>query len=80
MAFGKFTAKNNAGFWTTCPCLNGLIIIINEQSTILELILPDPDTLSFQARGFYEMQGYDVSGTLENVGRYHRHFYMKKDL
>ncbi len=38
------------------------------------------DTLSFQARGFYEKHGYDVFGTLENVGRDHRHFYMKKDL
>ena len=38
------------------------------------------DTLSFQARGFYEKHGYDVFGTLENVGRDHSHFYMKKDL
>ncbi len=38
------------------------------------------DTLSFQAKGFYEKHGYDVFGTLDNVGRDHRHFYMKKDL
>ena len=38
------------------------------------------DTLSFQARGFYEKHGYDVFGTLENVRRDHSHFYMKKDL
>lgn len=38
------------------------------------------DTLSFQEKGFYEKLGYDVFGTLDNVGRDHRHFYMKKDL
>ncbi|MBS4220298.1 GNAT family N-acetyltransferase [Bacillus sp. FJAT-49711] len=38
------------------------------------------DTLSFQALGFYEKHGYKVYGTLENVGREHKHYYLKKDL
>ncbi|MCK0473235.1 GNAT family N-acetyltransferase [Halalkalibacter sp. APA_J-10(15)] len=38
------------------------------------------DTLSFQALGFYEKHGYTVFGTLDNVGRDHKHYYLKKDL
>ncbi|MEK4486223.1 GNAT family N-acetyltransferase [Psychrobacillus sp. FSL H8-0484] len=38
------------------------------------------DTLSFQALGFYEKHGYEVYGCIENVGRDHKHYYMKKDL
>ncbi|MDX5474272.1 MAG: GNAT family N-acetyltransferase [Bacillaceae bacterium] len=38
------------------------------------------DTLSFQALDFYEKQGYSVYGVLDNVGREHKHYYLKKDL
>ena len=38
------------------------------------------DTLSFQALGFYEKNGYKVFGTLDNVGRKYEHYYLKKDL
>lgn len=38
------------------------------------------DTLSFQALGFYEKNGYKVFGSLDNVGRDHKHYYLKKDL
>ncbi len=38
------------------------------------------DTLSFQALGFYEKNGYQVFGTLDNVGRDYKHYYLKKDL
>ena len=38
------------------------------------------DTLSFQALEFYQKHGYEVYGVLENVGRDHKHYYMKKDL
>jgi GNAT superfamily N-acetyltransferase len=38
------------------------------------------DTLSFQALDFYQSNGYTVYGTLDNVGREFKHFYLKKDL
>jgi len=38
------------------------------------------DTLSFQALEFYEKHGYQVFGTLDNVGRDFKHYYLKKDL
>lgn len=38
------------------------------------------DTLSFQALEFYQKHGYEVYGCLDNVGREHKHYYMKKDL
>ncbi|MGV2940551.1 GNAT family N-acetyltransferase [Mesobacillus sp. LC4] len=38
------------------------------------------DTLSFQALDFYQNNGYTVYGTLDNVGRDFKHFYLKKDL
>ncbi|OZM57328.1 GNAT family N-acetyltransferase [Lottiidibacillus patelloidae] len=38
------------------------------------------DTLSFQALDFYEKHGYEVFGEINNVGRDHKHYYLKKDL
>lgn len=38
------------------------------------------DTLSFQALDFYKNHGYQVYGTLDNVGWDHKHYYLKKDL
>ena len=38
------------------------------------------DTLSFQALDFYKKHGYEVYGTLDNVGRDFKHYYLKKDL
>ncbi|MFJ8067123.1 GNAT family N-acetyltransferase [Psychrobacillus sp. NPDC096426] len=38
------------------------------------------DTLSFQALGFYEKNGYQVFGSINNVGRDYTHYYLKKDL
>ncbi|MFJ9463089.1 GNAT family N-acetyltransferase [Viridibacillus arvi] len=38
------------------------------------------DTLSFQALGFYEKHGYEVFGSIDNVGRDYEHYYLKKDL
>jgi GNAT superfamily N-acetyltransferase len=38
------------------------------------------DTLSFQALDFYQKNGYQVFGSLENVGRDYKHYYLKKDL
>lgn len=37
------------------------------------------DTLSFQALDFYEKEGYEVYGKIENAGGY-THYYMKKEL
>lgn len=38
------------------------------------------DTLSFQALDFYEKNGYQVFGSIDNVGRDFTHYYLKKDL
>lgn len=38
------------------------------------------DTLSFQALDFYKKNGYQVYGSIDNVGRDYTHYYLKKDL
>lgn len=38
------------------------------------------DTFDFQARGFYEKQGYRVFGTLPDAPKGHEHYYMYKRL
>ncbi len=38
------------------------------------------DTFDFQARGFYENQGYEVFGVLDNCPEGHKRYYMKKCL
>lgn len=38
------------------------------------------DTFDFQAQGFYESQGYEVFGVLEDCPAGHRRYYMKKSL
>lgn len=38
------------------------------------------DTFDFQAKDFYEKQGYGIFGTLEDAPKGHRHFYMAKRL
>ncbi len=38
------------------------------------------ETTSFQARGFYEKQGYEVFGELDDFPKGHKMFYMKKAL
>ncbi|WP_431811998.1 GNAT family N-acetyltransferase [Lysinibacillus sp. FW12] len=38
------------------------------------------DTLSFQALTFYENHDYEIYGTLDNVGRDFKHYYLKKTL
>ncbi|GHD66560.1 GNAT family N-acetyltransferase [Jeongeupia chitinilytica] len=38
------------------------------------------ETASFQARGFYEKQGYTVFGELDDYPPGHRYFFMKKSL
>ncbi len=50
-------------------------IAIEKQCDFIKL-----DTLSFQALGFYEKNEYQVFGTIDNVGRDFKHYYLKKDL
>jgi GNAT superfamily N-acetyltransferase len=38
------------------------------------------DTLSFQALDFYKKHGYEEYGVLDNVGRDHEHYFLKKSL
>ena len=38
------------------------------------------DTFDFQARGFYEKQGYTLFGTLENAPQGHKRYYLQKRL
>ena len=38
------------------------------------------DTLSFQALTFYENHDYEIFGTLDQVGRDFKHYYLKKTL
>jgi len=40
----------------------------------------DLDTMSWQARPFYEKQGYTLFATLDNYPEGHRRHFMKKDL
>ncbi|MGD6833933.1 GNAT family N-acetyltransferase [Sutcliffiella halmapala] len=38
------------------------------------------DTLSFQALDFYKKHGYEVYGVLDQVGRDHEHYFLRKVL
>ncbi|WP_417900211.1 GNAT family N-acetyltransferase [Bacillus haimaensis] len=38
------------------------------------------DTLSFQALDFYKRHGYEVYGVLDQVGRDHEHYFLRKVL
>ena len=38
------------------------------------------DTFDFQAKGFYEKQGYEVFGVLDNCPTEHCRYYLKKNL
>ncbi|MEG0386644.1 MAG: GNAT family N-acetyltransferase, partial [Solibacillus sp.] len=57
-----------------------LLLEIEEIALERECDFIKVDTLSFQALGFYEKNGYKVFGCLDNVGRDHKHYYLKKDL
>jgi ribosomal protein S18 acetylase RimI-like enzyme len=57
-----------------------LLVAIEEIASEKQCDFIKLDTLSFQALEFYEKHGYKVFGTLDNVGREHKHYYLKKDL
>ena len=50
-------------------------VIKESGCTIIQL-----DTFDWQARGFYEKNGYSVFGTLEDCPKGHCRYYMKKSL
>jgi len=45
-----------------------------------DFFLASLETASFQAREFYEKQGYEVFGELDDFPKGHTMFYMKKVL
>lgn len=57
-----------------------LLVEIEKMAVEKECDFIKVDTLSFQALGFYEKNGYEVFGSLDNVGRDYKHYYLKKDL
>ncbi|WP_078553798.1 GNAT family N-acetyltransferase [Bacillus alkalicellulosilyticus] len=50
-------------------------IAIEKQCDFLKV-----DTLSFQALGFYQKNGYEIFGSIDNVGRHFTHYYLRKEL
>ena len=57
-----------------------LMTAIERQAVERRCIYSYLDTLSFQARPFYEKQGYQIFGTLEDHPKGHTHYFMKKGL
>ena len=57
-----------------------LLVEIEKIATEKECDFIKVDTLSFQALDFYKKNGYQVFGSLDNVGRDFIHYYLKKDL
>ena len=50
-------------------------IAVEEDCTLIHL-----DTFDFQAKEFYEKQGYEVFGVLDNCPTEHCRYYLKKNL
>ena len=59
---------------------SGLLAEVETQAREMGCYMAQLDTFDFQARGFYEKHGYQVFGTLEDVPKGHRHYYMYKRL
>ncbi|MFB9887423.1 GNAT family N-acetyltransferase [Balneatrix alpica] len=53
---------------------------LEQQARIAELRYAKVETASFQARGFYEKQGYRVYAELEDYPPGHSYFYLRKNL
>jgi len=66
--------KRKCGFGTK------LLLALEEIAFAKQCDFIKVDTLSFQALGFYEKHGYQVFGTLNNVGRDFQHYYLTKEL
>jgi ribosomal protein S18 acetylase RimI-like enzyme len=61
-------------------CGTKLLKMIENESVRIGCRHVDLDTLSFQARPFYEKQGYTLFATLDNYPEGHRKYFLKKDL
>ena len=56
-----------------------LLKSVEQQAVSNNVYLIHLDTFDFQAKEFYEKQGYEVFGQLDNCPRNHTRYYMKKD-
>ena len=56
-----------------------LLKSVEQQAVSNNAYLIHLDTFDFQAKEFYEKQGYEVFGQLDNCPRNHTRYYMKKD-
>ncbi|MBO4298025.1 MAG: GNAT family N-acetyltransferase [Clostridia bacterium] len=57
-----------------------LLRAVEEEAKRKGAYLVHLDTFDFQARAFYEKQGYRLFGTLENVPQGHERYYLQKQL
>lgn len=57
-----------------------LLRAVEEEAREKGAYLVHLDTFDFQALGFYQKQGYKLFGTLENVPKGHKRYYLQKQL
>ena len=57
-----------------------LLRAVEEEARGQGAYLAHLDTFDFQARGFYEKQGYRLFGTLKDVPKGHERYYLQKQL
>ena len=57
-----------------------LLARIESEAKQLSCTLSHLDTFDFQARGFYERNGYELFGTLDDCPPGHKRYYLKKAL
>lgn len=57
-----------------------LIKMVEEKARENACTLVHLDSFDFQAKEFYQKQGYEIFGVLENCPPGHKRFYLKKDL
>lgn len=57
-----------------------LIQMAEDKAKELKCSMIKLDTLSFQALGFYQKQGFEVYGQIEGVAGEHTHYYLVKKL
>jgi GNAT superfamily N-acetyltransferase len=72
-------------FWVDKPLRHRglgtqLLARIENEAKKLGCTLSHLDTFDFQARGFYERNGYELFGTLDDCPPGHKRYYLKKPL